>query len=38
MSGYQTERERIRELGIKRSSPAAAVWGARAMLPAASMN
>lgn len=31
-------RERNRERGIKRSSPAAAVWGARAMLPAASMN
>lgn len=36
MSGYQTERER--EQRIKKSSPAAAVWGARAMLPAASLN
>lgn len=37
MSGYQTERER--EQGMKKkSSPAEAAWGARAMLPAASLN
>lgn len=35
MSGYQTERERA---GDKKSGPAAAVWGARAMLPAAFLN